>query len=137
MSALSFTVTPIILRKVLWADALSGAATGALQLAVPGVLAVWLGLPVALLTNTGLAIFAFVALASFVATRVDTPRSLLMLLVVSNWAWVVGCVALAFSGALTPTALGVGYLLVQAAVVTVLAELQWMGLRQVKAQPAW
>jgi len=28
-------------------------------------------------------------------------------------------------------------LLVQAAVVAVLAELQWMGLRQVRAQPAW
>jgi hypothetical protein len=35
MSALSFTVTPILLRKVLWADALSGAATGALQLPCP------------------------------------------------------------------------------------------------------
>jgi hypothetical protein len=137
MSALSFTVTPILLRKVLWADALSGAATGALQLAVPGVLAAWLGLPVALLISSGLVIFAFVALAGYMATRADVSRTLLTLLVVGNWAWVVGCVALAFSGTLTPTAWGVGYLLVQAAVVTVLAELQWMGLRQVRAQPAW
>lgn len=137
MSALSFTVSPTLLRKVLWADALSGAATGALQLALPGALAAWLGLPEALLVSSGLAIFAFVALAGYLATRADVPRTLLTLLVVGNWSWVVGCVALALSGVLTLTALGVGYLLVQAAAVAVLAELQWMGLRQVKAQPAW
>lgn len=137
MSVLSFTVSPTLLRKVLWADALSGAATGALQLAVPGLLAPWLGLPAALLSGSGLAILAFVALAGFLASRADMPRPLLTLLVVGNWAWVLGCVVLAFSGALAPTALGVGYLLAQAAVVAVLAELQWMGLREIRAQPAW
>ena len=85
MSALSFTVTPILLRKVLWADALSGAATGALQLAVPGVLAAWLGLPVALLISSGLVIFAFVALAGYMATRADVSRTLLTLLVIAAW----------------------------------------------------
>lgn len=130
--------SPAFLRRVLWADALSGAATGALQLAVPGLLAHWLGLPEALLLGSGAAIFAFVLLAGFLAKQDVPPRPLLALLVVGNWAWVAGCVALAFAGVLAPSALGVAYLLMQAGVVAVLAELQWMGLRQRRAaEAAW
>jgi hypothetical protein len=138
MSAfISLLGSPSFLRRVLWADALSGAATGALQLAVPGLLATWLGLPAALLTASALAIFVFVGLASFLATREAPPRPLLAALVIGNWAWVAGCLVLAFSGTLAPTALGQGYLVMQAVVVAVLAELQWMGLRQRAVQAAW
>lgn len=139
MSAfISLLGSPSFLRRVLWADALSGAVTGVLQLAVPGVLAAWLGLPAALLTASALAIFVFVGLASFLAMQAAPPRPLLAALVIGNWAWVVACLVLAFAGALAPTALGQGYLVMQAVVVAVLAELQWMGLRQQRAvEAAW
>lgn len=130
MSLISVLGSPTVLRRVLWADAASGAATGALQLAVPGVLSAWLGLPAAWITASGALIFAFVALAVYLTTRAAVPRSGLWLLVLGNAAWVVGCLELAFAGPATLTAWGQAYLLVQAVAVAMLAELQWMGLRR-------
>lgn len=123
--------SPRFLRTVLWADAASGAGTGALQLALAAPLALWLGLPQALLWGSGIAIFAFVALAAHLARQPVPPRGLLGLLVAGNWAWVAACLGLAFGGVLSPTPLGQAYLLVQAVAVAVLAELQWLGLRRV------
>lgn len=122
--------SPSVLRRVLAFDAVSGAATGALHLLLAPVLAAWLGLPEALLQATGLAIFAFVALAGWLALQASPPRGPLMAIVLLNFAWAVGCLWLAFGGAVDPTPLGLAYLLVQAFVVAVLAELEWMGWRQ-------
>ena len=130
MSFIDSLTSPAGLRRVLAFDALSGAATGALQLGLTALLAQWLGLSEGLLQGSGVAIFAFVALAGWLALQAEPPRAALAAIVVGNLAWVLGCVALAFGGAPGVTALGVAYLLFQAAVVFILAELQWMGLRR-------
>lgn len=130
MSLIASLTSPIGSRRVLAFDALSGAGTGVLQLGLTGLLSQWLGLSEALLQGSGIAIFAFVALAGWLAMQTQPPRAALATIVVGNFAWVVGCVALAFGGAPGVTGMGVAYLLFQAVVVLVFAELQWMGLRR-------
>lgn len=130
MSITSQLSSPTVLRRVLAFDAMSGAGTGALHLLLAPTLSMWLGLPEALLQALGVATFAFVALAGWLALQASPQRGPLMALVLLNFAWALGCLWLAFGAAVNPTPLGMAYLLVQAVVVFVLAELQWMGWRQ-------
>lgn len=132
MSLLNTLTSATGLRRVLAFDAVSGAGTGALQLGLTGLLSQWLGLSAPLLQGSGLAIFVFVVLAGWLAMQSVPPRAALAALVVGNFAWVAGCLALAFGAAPAVTPLGIVYLMVQAVVVLVLAELQWMALRRTR-----
>jgi hypothetical protein len=129
MSLTAQLSSPTTLRRVLAFDAVSGAGTGVLHLWLAPVLASWLGLPEALLQASGFAIFAFVLLAGWLALQASPPRGPLMVIVLLNMAWALGCVWLAFGGAAASTPLGMAYLLLQAVAVLALAELEWMGLR--------
>jgi hypothetical protein len=130
---MSIFASPRFLRNVLFADAASCVATGALQLAFTGSLSQMLNLPSALLTGTGWFLVAYAATVAFIATREPIPRALVWLLVTGNFAWAVGCGALLASGLIAPTTLGVAWIAAQAVTVVVLAELQWMGLK--RSQP--
>lgn len=130
MSLIARLSSPTTLRRVLAFDAASGAGTGVLHLLLAPVLASWLGLPAVLLQASGVAIFAFVLLAGWLALQATPQRGPLMVIVLLNVAWAIACVWLAFGGGLDPTPLGVAYLLVQAVVVLVLADLEWLGWRQ-------
>ena len=130
MSVLAYFTSPTGLRRVLAFDAISGVGTGLLQLAASGLLSGLLGLSEPLLRTSGIAIFAFVALAAWLAMQRTPSRAGLAVLVVGNFAWAIGCLWLALGGAPGATSLGVAYLMVQVLVVAALAELQWMGLRQ-------
>jgi hypothetical protein len=132
MSLLNTLTSATGLRRVLAFDAVSGAGTGALQLGLTGLLSQWLGLSAPLLQGSGLAIFVFVVLAGWLAMQSVPPRAALAALVVGNFAWVAGCLALVLGGAPAVTPLGIAYLIVQAVVVLVLAELQWMALRRTR-----
>ena len=130
MSLIASLTSPVGLRRVLWADALSGSGSAALHLAFTASLSSLLGLPGALLTASGLALLVYVALAGSLALQGTPSRSLLGLLVIGNFAWVIACLALLFGGIVSPTPLGQAYLVVQAVAVLVLAELQWMALQR-------
>lgn len=130
MSLIASLISPAGLRRVLWADALSGSGTAVLHLALTGSLSTLLGLPGALLSAAGILLLLYVALAGTLALQATPSRALLGLLVVGNFAWVLACVALLFDGLVSPTPLGQAYLVVQAVAVLVLAELQWMALRR-------
>lgn len=130
MSVLAYFTSPAGLRRVLAFDAISGVGTGLLQLAASGLLSGWLGLSEPLLRTSGIAIFAFVALAAWLAMQRTPSRAGLAVLVIANFAWAIGCLWLALGGAAGVTSVGVAYLMVQVLVVAALAELQWMGLRQ-------
>ncbi len=136
-AAAPLPVSTSFLRRVLWLDAISGAATGALQLLLPAWLAGVLGLPQALLVESGWAILAFSAYISFLATRRLIPPAGAWLLIVGNVIWALGCLALVFAAGLTPNLLGTVFLAVQAVWVGLMAELEWVGLRKAVAQPDW
>lgn len=126
---MSIFASPRFLPRLMAADALSCAATGALQLGPADMLSRLTGLPVALLAGTGVFLLAYAALAAWMAWRPTPPRRLIGLVAVGNFAWAAGGVALLASGWVAPTAVGMAWVLAQVVVVAVLAELQWMGLR--------
>ena len=126
---MSIFAPPRFLPRVMAADAISCAATGALQLGLADMLARLTGLPVPLLTGTGAFLLAYAALAAWMARRPIPPRRLIGLVVFGNLAWAAGAVALLASGLVAQTTLGVAWVLAQAVVVVVLAQLQWIGLR--------
>lgn len=121
--------SPRFLRNVLFADAASCLATGALQVLFTAALVQLLNLPLALLASTGWFLLAYGAFVGFVATRDPLPRAFVLLFIAGNVAWAAACVALAAGTWLTPTALGTAWVLAQAVAVLVLAWLQWNGLR--------
>lgn len=130
MSLIASLTSPAGLRRVLWADALSGSGTAVLHLALAGALSTLLGLPGALLSASGMLLLLYVALAGALALQATPSRALLGTLVVGNFAWALACLALLFGGLVSPTPLGQAYLVVQAVAVLVLAELQWTALRR-------
>ncbi|MDN3922321.1 hypothetical protein [Roseateles violae] len=128
--------SPRFLSRVMWADAASCAATGALQLGLTGTLAALTGLPTALLSGTGLFLLAYAALAAAMARRARPPRTLIGLVALGNLGWAIACLALAASGLFALSSWGIAWLLAQAVCVIVLAELQWTGLRRTRGAPA-
>jgi hypothetical protein len=123
-----------LLALLLWADAASAGATGLLQVAAAPALARWFGLPPSLVLGSGLVLLAVAALAAWLARARPAPRTGVLLLVGINAAWVLGCLDLAVTGAAGAT-LGTAWLALQAVVVGLLAELEWMALRRL-ARPA-
>jgi hypothetical protein len=129
-AAMNLTSSPRFLSTVLWVDAASCLATGLLQLAAPAALSAWFGLPLGLLTATG---WALLAVAAFAAVAALAPRPpLVWAMVAGNAAWLLGCAELLLTGA-AGTALGVAWIVMQAVVVAVLGELEWLGLRRAPA----
>lgn len=117
------------LRRLLLADAAISGATGVLLLAAADVLSRWLALPELLLRYSGFSLLPFAALVFYLAKRDILPRGGILAVIAMNAGWVVGSVALLFLAA--PSAIGYGFVIVQALAVAVLAELQYMGLRRV------
>ena len=121
------------LRTVLLADAIASGATGLLMIAGAGLLDGLLGLPVALLREAGLVLIPYVAFVAWVGTREAISRSPVQAIIVLNVLWVAGSVGLLVSGWVAPTMLGTAFVIAQAAVVGMLAELQIVGLRRTTA----
>lgn len=119
--------SPRFLSTVLWLDAATCLATGLLQLSAPAALSPWFGLPAGLLTTTGWALLAVAAFAAFAARAPRAP--LVWIMVAGNAAWLLGCVELLLTGA-AGTALGAAWIVLQAVVVGVLGELEWLGLKR-------
>jgi hypothetical protein len=115
------------LRRVLLADALASAAMAALLLPAAGALAGPLGLPAGLLRGAGLALLPWVALTAWLGTRAEPSRPLVWAVVGGNAIWVADSLVLLLSGWVAPTALGVAFVLAQAAAVATFAVLQAMG----------
>jgi hypothetical protein len=125
----SLFASPRFLSRVMWIDAASCAATGALQVGFTDALARLTGLPGGLLMGTGLFLLAYAAAAAAMARRATPPRTLIGLVAVGNFGWAAACAALLASGVFAVTALGMAWVIAQAVTVVLLAEAQWMGLR--------
>lgn len=124
-----FTVSPTTLRRVLWTDAASGLGMGLSHLALAEPLSAWTGIPAMWLQVTAGIVFGAAALAGWLATRAEPPAGGVRFLAVGNFIWVAASLWLAFGAGLPLTALGLGWVLAQAVVVLVMAELEWAGAR--------
>jgi hypothetical protein len=119
---------PNFLRNVLWADAITSGATGLVMVAGAGLLENLLGLPSALTREAGVILVPYAAFVALVAARAHISRAAVWVFIVANAAWTIGSIALLLGG-LAPTALGYAFVIAQALVVAVLAELQYVGVR--------
>lgn len=125
-----FHVSASTLRRVLWLDAASGIAMGLSHAALADPLSVWTGIPAVWLEIAAVIVFGAAALAAWLASRASPPPAGVRLLAAGNFAWVAASGWLAFGAGLPLTALGLGWVLVQAVSVLLLAELEWAGSRR-------
>jgi len=125
-----FTVSSSLLRNALLADAILSGGTGLALAVAAGPLSTLLGLSVALLRGSGLFILPFAALAASMSWRERLSRSSVFVLVVCNALWAVDSVLVLLLGWIEPTVPGEVFVVGQAIIVAVLAELQFIGLRR-------
>ncbi|MGB9365231.1 MAG: hypothetical protein WCE79_04375 [Xanthobacteraceae bacterium] len=125
------------LRFALLADAVASGATGLMMIAGADLLTGLLGLPAVLLGEAGLLLVPYVALVAFVGTRQAIPHGPVKAIIALNVAWVAGSIGLLMSGTVAPTALGYAFVILQAVVVGVFAELQFIGLRREQTATAY
>ena len=117
------------LRNVLVADAAMGAAAAVLTILGAHLLAPLLGLPQALLLWAGVALVPVVAFLLAAACRASVPRSWLREIVFLNWAWVAASLGILAFAPIAPNALGIAFILAQAAAVAGFAVIEGLALR--------
>jgi hypothetical protein len=130
---MSITIPARFLRTVLLVDAVTCVATGLLMTFGASVLADFTAVPAALLRYAGLGLFPVAAFIALVATRGRLAPPAVWVVIAGNALWVAGSVLLIVSGLIDPNVLGYVFLGGQAAAVAVLAELEYVGLRQTLA----
>jgi hypothetical protein len=117
-----------LLQLALSADAAVSGGVGLLQLAASAWLSQLLQLPQTLLTETGAFLIVYAVLLVLLARSASVWRVLISLIVVGNIGWAAGCAVLVISGTLSPNALGMTYLALQAIAVITFAALEFKGL---------
>lgn len=125
-------VSPL-LQLALLIDAVATSAVGVGMVLFPAEMASKLQLPAWLLLYAGSFLLAYALFAGALSRRETLPRWIVWSVIVGNALWAVECIVLAFSGLLSPSTLGIGFLLAQAVVVIAFAELQYFGLKRSSA----
>ena len=118
------------LRTVLKLDALVTGANGAAYLAAAAPLSDLLGLSEGLLRGTGAFLLAYAAVVWIVGSRQAIPRGAVYAIVAANAIWAIDSVVVALTRWGDPTTAGTVWILMQAAVVALFAELQLAGARR-------
>jgi len=119
------------LRRILLIDAATCALTGLLLSLFAPTLEPLLGLPYALLQSAGLARLPTAAFMAWVALRDKPPVVGVWTVIAGNAGWVLASLLLVVW--LSPSLLGYAFVIAQAVVVALLAELEYAGLRKAAA----
>ncbi len=123
------------LKRVLFLDAVSCLGMGAGLIAGSSALAGPLGLPATLLSGAGFALVPIGLFMAFVATRDAPPAILVWLIILGNAGWVAQSLAL-IGMAPAISAPGIACVVAQAAFVSLVACLEYTGLRRAVAATA-
>ena len=127
---MAFIQSSRFLRNALALDAAACAATGLLLSFGAGSLANLLGFPAEFLRGAGLVLLPCAAALAFLASRVRLPRLAVYAVIGVNILWIVDSVLILVAGWFAPTALGIAFVLAQAAAVAVVTELEVIGLKK-------
>jgi hypothetical protein len=118
------------LRRILLIDAVSSGAMGLGLLALSGALAGLVQLPEALLIEAGIVLLPFAAFVGFLASRPEPSRPGVWIVIGLNVVWAIDSALLLFTGWVSPSLLGYAFVIGQAAVVAVFADLEYVGLKR-------
>lgn len=121
------------LHKVLLADIVVSGAAGLAMIGGADFTHAFLGLPSELLFRAGVALIPFVTMLAMIVRAGRAPTWLITAIIVTNFAWVAASLFVAFGPAFAPSLFGQVFVVAQAAIVGVFAELQFMGLRRAAA----
>ncbi|MEZ0167721.1 hypothetical protein [Microvirga sp. TS319] len=125
-----------LLRQALLADATTTGAFGLLMLLAAGPLGHLLGLPEMLLRVAGAILVPYVAFLAWLSLRERTNGAFIWAVILGNVLWAADSLLLLVSGWVSPTGAGYAFVIAQALVVLMYAELQFMGLRRSNAAAA-
>jgi hypothetical protein len=117
-------------RLVLKLDAVATGVVGLLSMAAGPMLDDLLGIPLALLVPVGLFLVAYAVAIWIVATRRRVSRPAVWAAVAINLLYVMDCVVVVAAGWFLLTPLGVAFVLLQAAAVTLFAAAQLYALQK-------
>ncbi len=120
----------LFLRRAIQADALISGAMALLLVVGADVLGPFLNLPDTFLRNTGFVLVVYAALVGLLGTRSVMLKTAVWTVIAVNAIWTVDSIALLMSGWVSPNLLGQAFVVMQAIVVGVFAELQFIGLRK-------
>lgn len=118
------------LRQVLLLDAISSGLMGLGLILLASPLAALLELPVSLLGNAGLVLVPFAVFVGWLATRRQPAPWAVWTVIAINVLWVAESILVLFADGVAPNAIGYGFIIGQAVVVGIFAELQLLGLRR-------
>lgn len=119
------------LQTILLLDAATCIGAGALMAFGSHFVAGLTAIPSPLLTWAGLILFPVAALMLYAGLQAVPPRPVVWLIVLGNIGWVAA--SLALFAVIAPNALGVAFILAQAAAVAVLALLEHSALQRSNA----
>lgn len=121
------------LKTLLRIDAATCLAMGLLLLAASGPLATLTALPPALLFWAGALLLPIAAFMGATALAAEPHRLAVGFIVIGNIFWSLASIALPVAGLIAPNGLGLAFLVAQAAVVLLLAELELSAMRRGRA----
>ena len=122
-----------LLRLALRLDAIATGAVGLTAVVAASPLADPVGVSAALLVWTGAALIVYSVAVWYLASRPVINPVAAGAVVALNAVWVVDSILAVAAGWLGLTTLGVVIVLAQAAVVAVLADLQFLGIRRMRS----
>jgi hypothetical protein len=119
-----------LLRQALLADSATSSACGLLMLLGASPLSDLLGLPEMLLRLSGAVLLPYAALIAYLGLREQLRQPTVWAVVIGNAIWAADSALLLVNGWVEPTRAGYAFVIAQALVVLMYAELQYMGLRR-------
>ncbi|MBX3493077.1 MAG: hypothetical protein KF899_08960 [Parvibaculum sp.] len=123
-------VNSISARQAVLADAAASGAMAALFVAASGLVAQLTGLPAGFLFWVGIAFLPWVAALVLIGRAEPPAAGAVEAVIAGNALWVVASIAVLVLGVFDLNALGVAFVIAQAAAVAILAELQFLGVRR-------
>ncbi|MDO9488828.1 MAG: hypothetical protein Q7J32_10680 [Sphingomonadaceae bacterium] len=134
MKGVSMSAT--FLRRVLAVDAIGAAVSAVALIAASATIAPLLGLPASLIEGVGIAFIPFAAFVGWLASREAPPAAGVWAVILLNALWVVESLLVAAGMWFQPNSTGVAIIVVQALGIATLAELEYVGLKKMRASVA-
>ena len=119
--------------RILWLDAALCLFTGLVLAVANAPIAAITAIPAGLVQWAGLLLLPVAAFMAFVASRRPVPAFGLILIVIGNLGWIVASLALLTGFWFAPNAIGVTFILAQAALVALFA---WIEHAAIRSEPA-